>query len=135
MPRAEDRLISLIELAAAKVDEQQPPTSVGAESDTTESQPSFAQKNSMPVALASPLAHTAEQTAQTIAALDRNALLFVGSVPPDGRISVAQAADLLNASRLRVYELMSSGALRYEQTAAGRSLHICDVVALRERPR
>jgi hypothetical protein len=30
---------------------------------------------------------------------------------------------------------MSSGALRYEPTAAGRSLHICDVVALRERRR
>ncbi len=89
----------------------------------------------MPVTLASPRAHTVEQTAQTIAALDRNALLFVGSVPPDGRISVAQAADILNASRLRVYELMSSGALRYEPTAAGRSLHICDVVALREHRR
>lgn len=87
----------------------------------------------MPVAITSPLAYTAEQTAQTIAALDRNALLFLRTIPADGRISVAQAADLLNASRLRVYELMSSGALRYEPTAAGRSLHICDVVALRER--
>jgi hypothetical protein len=28
---------------------------------------------------------------------------------------------------------MSSGALRYESTASGRSLHICDVVALRDR--
>ena len=89
----------------------------------------------MPVTLASPLVYTAEQTAQTITALDRKALLFLGSVPADGRVSVAQAADLLNASRLRVYELMSSGALRYEPTAAGRSLHICDVVALRERGR
>lgn len=89
----------------------------------------------MPVTLASPLAYTAEQTAQTIAALDRKALLFLGSVPPDGHVSVAQAADLLNASRLRVYELMSSGALRYEPTAAGRLLHICDIVALRERRR
>lgn len=89
----------------------------------------------MPVTLASPLVYTAEQTAQTIATLDRKALLFLGSVPPDGRVTVAQAADLLNASRLRVYELMSSGALRYEPTAAGRSLHICDVVALRERRR
>ena len=87
----------------------------------------------MPVTLASPLEHTAEQTAHTIAALDPNALLFLGSVSPDGRISVAQAADILNASRRRVYELMSSGALRYEPTAGGRSLHICDVVALRDR--
>ena len=89
----------------------------------------------MPVSLTSPLAYTAEQTAQTIAALDPNALLFLGSVPPDGRISVAQAADLLNASRLRIFELMNSGMLRYEPTAAGRSLHICDVVALHERRR
>jgi hypothetical protein len=56
----------------------------------------------MPVTLASPLVYTAEQTAQTIATLDRKALLFLGSVSLDGRISVAQAADILNASRLRV---------------------------------
>ena len=41
---------------------------------------------------ASPPTYTAEQTAQTIAALDRKALLSLGSVPPDGRVTVAQAA-------------------------------------------
>ena len=69
----------------------------------------------MPVTLASPLVYTAEQTAQTIAALDRKASLFLGSVPPDGRVSAAQAVDLLNASRLPVYELMSRDAGGYHR--------------------
>lgn len=87
--------------------------------------------------MTSPAKHnaTAAAVAAAVVALDPATLLFVGSVPANGRISLNQAADILDASRLRVFALMGSGELASENADGVRTLQICDVIALRDRLR
>jgi hypothetical protein len=78
--------------------------------------------------------YSASKTAAAIAGLDEKTQLFLGAVPVDGKISVQQVADILDASRLRIYQLISAGELPSEVDAKGAHLfHICDVIAYRDR--
>jgi excisionase family DNA binding protein len=74
---------------------------------------------------------SASAVAAVVAALDPTTTLFLGNIPANGHISVAQAADVLDVSRSRVYELLRAGDLTSKTICGRTTLQICDVVSAR----